>query len=170
MIILSTGINYGFKIHYNIIFMKNKKLIQNVLFLIFFFFLPKISLGIDIFVPEDLPTIQGAIEAAEFGDTIRVRPGGYYERIVIKAGISLVSDNGPDGEKWVNGPGEKQVLQRALQTIIDEAYYSRLFGKFSKRNECPNETRWFYDSPPSYQSGFSCSLQRRTHGRAKSRQ
>jgi len=50
--------------------MKNKKLIQNVLFLIFFFFLPKISLGIDIFVPEDLPNIQVAIEAAEFGDTI----------------------------------------------------------------------------------------------------
>ena len=117
--IVSTGVHYDFKIHHSIIFMKNKKLIQNVLFLLFLFFLPTISLGSDIFVPEDLPTIQEAIEEAEFGDTIRVRPGVYYERIVIKAGVSLVSDNGSEGEKWVNGPGEKMVLQRALQTIID---------------------------------------------------
>jgi len=99
--------------------MKNNNLIQNVLFLLFFFFLPKMILASDIFVPEDLPAIHEAIEAAEFGDTVRVRPGVYYERIVIKAGVFLVSDNGPDGEKWVDGPGEKKVLKRALQTIID---------------------------------------------------
>ncbi|MEW5804062.1 MAG: right-handed parallel beta-helix repeat-containing protein [bacterium] len=75
--------------------------------------------GGDLFVPDDFPTIQEAIDTAEFGDTVRVGPGTYYEKIIIKEGVSLVSDSGPEGETLVDGPGEKKVYQRTLQTIID---------------------------------------------------
>ncbi|MCL6582282.1 MAG: right-handed parallel beta-helix repeat-containing protein [bacterium] len=100
-------------------FTLGKKLPTAFLFFLAFLLVSREGRGRDIFVPEDFPTIQEAIDASEFGDSVRVRPGIYYERVVIKAGISLISDSGPEGERLVKGPGEKQVLQRALQTIID---------------------------------------------------
>jgi len=96
---------------------------KNILFTLFslmlLFSAPECFAGKDLFVPEDFPTIQEAIDASEFGDSVRVRPGIYFERVLIKGGISVVSDNGPEGERLVNGPGEKRVFKRALQTIID---------------------------------------------------
>lgn len=97
---------------------QGKKLIAGIFFLAFSL-AARAGTSRDIFVPEDFPTIQEAIEASEFGDSVRVRPGIYYERVIIREGISLVSDSGPEGERLIKGPGEKQVLQRALKTIID---------------------------------------------------
>jgi parallel beta-helix repeat protein len=45
-------------------------------------------------VPEDHPTIQGAIDKAKEGDTVIVSDGLYKENIVIKAPIVLRSKNG----------------------------------------------------------------------------
>ncbi|MGA1874950.1 MAG: nitrous oxide reductase family maturation protein NosD [bacterium] len=99
--------------------MKGKRFIRKILIFSLFFLFSSQGYGADFFVPDDFPTIQEAIEVAEFGDTVRVRPGVYYERIIIKEGLSLVSDGGPDGERLVKGPGEKQVFLRAMETIID---------------------------------------------------
>lgn len=46
-------------------------------------------------VPDDYPTIQEAIDNANEGDTIFVRNGTYYERIVVNKRVSLVGE-----EKW----------------------------------------------------------------------
>ncbi len=57
--------------------------------------LPSISHAKEIMVPEQHKTIQAAIDAASTGDVILVDPGTYYERLVLKRGITLksVGDN-----------------------------------------------------------------------------
>ncbi len=56
------------------------------------FILPSISHAKEIGVPEQHKTIQAAIDAASAGDVILVDPGTYYERLVLKRGITLKSD------------------------------------------------------------------------------
>jgi len=46
-----------------------------------------------IIVPDDYPTIQQAINAANSGDTIYVRPGTYYENIVVGKTLSIMGEN-----------------------------------------------------------------------------
>ncbi len=75
--------------------------------------------AIELVVPDDFPMISFAMEMAESGDTIIVKPGVYNERIKLKDGVSLVSYAGDDGDELVQGPGRKKVLRRALRTIID---------------------------------------------------
>ncbi len=73
----------------------------------------------ELLVPDDYFSIGEAIEAAFEGDTVLVYPGTYYERIVLKEGVSLVSYAGDDGDEFVEGPGRKKILKRTLRTIID---------------------------------------------------
>ena len=75
--------------------------------------------GMELVVPDDYPMISFAMELAESGDTIVVKPGVYNERVVMKEGVSLVSYAGDDGDQEVPGPGRKKVLKRTLRTIID---------------------------------------------------
>ncbi|NPA94106.1 MAG: DUF1565 domain-containing protein [Thermodesulfobacteria bacterium] len=90
------------------------------LFLLIFILSPvSYSFCAEIFVPDDYPTITDALEMAEAGDTIIVKPGIYRERIKMKAGVNLVSYAGTDGDELVEGPGKRKVLKRALRTIID---------------------------------------------------
>lgn len=50
-----------------------------------------------IYVPDDYSTIQGAIEEADFGDTIIVRPGTYVENVDFSGkSVTLISEQGPD--------------------------------------------------------------------------
>jgi len=77
------------------------------------------ALGMELIVPDDYPMISFAMELAEPGDTIVVKPGVYNERIILKQGVSLVSYDGDDGNEEVPGPGRKKVLKRTLRTIID---------------------------------------------------
>ncbi|HVH49846.1 MAG TPA: hypothetical protein VM760_08230, partial [Sphingomicrobium sp.] len=46
-------------------------------------------------VPQDHATIQQAINASADGDTVRVAPGEYFERLVIARRITLESSDGP---------------------------------------------------------------------------
>ena len=46
-----------------------------------------------IIVPDDYPTIQQAINAANPGDTIFVRAGTYYEHVVINKTVSLIGED-----------------------------------------------------------------------------
>mgnify|MGYP000737020539 CR=1 FL=1 len=48
-----------------------------------------------IYVPDDYPTIQQAIDNASNGDTIKVYDGVYYENLVIDKKITLQSDSTP---------------------------------------------------------------------------
>jgi hypothetical protein len=62
-------------------------------------------------VPRDFKTIQAAIDAAKPGDTVRVEPGTYPERLRLKERVTLQSTG--DGT-----PG-KRGLKRAEATILD---------------------------------------------------
>jgi pectin methylesterase-like acyl-CoA thioesterase len=49
-----------------------------------------------IYVPDDYPTIQDAIDAAEDNDTIIVRDGNYRENIEVNKRLTIRSENGSD--------------------------------------------------------------------------
>ena len=67
-----------------------------------------------IHVPKEHKTIQGAINAANAGDSVVVSPGIYKERLRLKAGVTLRSA-GEDSKGKVG-------LKRAEETIIDGNY------------------------------------------------
>jgi len=76
--------------------------------------------GRKIFVPDDFPAIQAAIDSAKSGDSIIVRPGVYYELLVMKDGVKLTSDASDGGETLSDVAGARLKLpKRALRTIVD---------------------------------------------------
>jgi len=71
-------------------------------------------------VPQDHPTIQAAIDAAKPRDVVVVSAGTYYELLVMKDGVKLVSDNSSAGDELVSVEGARLRLpRRALRTVID---------------------------------------------------
>ena len=59
--------------------------------------IPALAFSATIIVPDDYPTIQGAIDAASNGDTVLVAPGTYMERINFNGkAITLRSEYGPE--------------------------------------------------------------------------
>jgi len=76
--------------------------------------------GRRIGVPESLNSIQAAINAARAGDTVIVSPGTYYELLVMKDGVKLLSDPADGGDEPVKVDGARLRLpRRTLRTIID---------------------------------------------------
>jgi len=71
-------------------------------------------------VPADFKTIQSAIDAAKAGDVVVVKPGTYFELLVMKDGVKLVSDSSGDGDTLVAVEGARLELpRRTLRTILD---------------------------------------------------
>jgi len=71
-------------------------------------------------VPDGFKTIQEAIDAAKPGDIVVVKPGTYYELIVMKDGVKLLSDSTKGGDELVAVEGAHLKLpRRTLRTIID---------------------------------------------------
>jgi hypothetical protein len=54
------------------------------------------TLATELHVPSEYATIQAAVDAASFGDSIRIAPGDYYEQIVIadKGNLTLAGEPG----------------------------------------------------------------------------
>lgn len=68
-------------------------------------------------VPGEFPTIQAAIDAAKSGDVVTVEPGTWFEQLVMKDGVKLVSVG---SDEPVAVPGARLRLpRRALETILD---------------------------------------------------
>jgi adenylate cyclase len=85
--------------------------------------------GKRLVVPDDFKTIQGAIDAAKPRDIVVVKPGTYFELLVMKDGIRLVSDAAGGGEEPMAVDGSRLKLpRRTLRTIID--------GSKSKSSTC----------------------------------
>jgi parallel beta-helix repeat protein len=73
-----------------------------------------------IIVPGDYKSIQEAINAARSGDIVLVKPGIYYELLVMKDGVKLVSDSANKGDELTSVKGARLKLpRRTLRTIID---------------------------------------------------
>lgn len=76
--------------------------------------------GKKLIVPGKFKTIQSAIDAAKEGDVVVVKPGTYFELIVMKNGVKLVSDSANGGDEPVSLKGAWLKLpRRSLRTIID---------------------------------------------------
>jgi hypothetical protein len=76
--------------------------------------------GKTITVPDDHKSIQAAINAASSGDIVLVKPGTYYELLVMKDGVKVVSDSADGGDELVPVEGAMLKLpHRTLRTIID---------------------------------------------------
>lgn len=76
--------------------------------------------GQRIMVPNDYKTIQEAINNANSGDTVVVSAGIYYEQLVMKDGVKLVSDPSEQGNELFAVPDAHIKLpKRTLRTIID---------------------------------------------------
>ena len=63
-----------------------------------------LSSGEAVYVPDDFPTIQAAVNATNSGDTIIVRDGSYSENIDVNKGLRICSENGRWCYKLVDGP------------------------------------------------------------------
>lgn len=77
------------------------KTLKNIIITVCFFletiFFAQMSLAATFYVPDDYGTIQSAINAAFSGDTIMVRPGTYYEHLLINdKALILMSTDGPE--------------------------------------------------------------------------
>ena len=77
-----------------------KKVISGIMLTMLFMCLLSVALNIQpvkseprtIIVPDDYPTIQKAIDAANPGDTIYVRRGTYYERVNVTKTVNVVGE------------------------------------------------------------------------------
>jgi parallel beta-helix repeat protein len=68
-----------------------------------------------ILVPDNYPTIQKAIDAAEEGETILVKAGTYREHVVVNKALSLVGENKHD--TIIDGSGIGTVVRLATNNI-----------------------------------------------------
>lgn len=76
--------------------------------------------GKKIRVPDDYKSIQSAIDAAASGDTVVVMAGTYFEQLIMKDGVKLVSDSSDNGDELVAVPNSIIKLpRRTIRTIID---------------------------------------------------
>jgi hypothetical protein len=64
----------------------------------------------DLYVPDDYSSIQRAIDSAQYGNTVIVREGVYYEQITMKEGVDVVADGTVQ---------ERYDFTTANRTIID---------------------------------------------------
>lgn len=80
---------------------------------------PADEAGRTIRVPEDVVSIQAAIEEAESGDTVRVSAGEYKESLIMSDGVSVVGDSADtvilDANRQGNGVTFKDILDRSTR-------------------------------------------------------
>jgi hypothetical protein len=79
-----------------------------ILFIIFF--IPAIGFSATIYVPDDYPTIQDAINASINGDTVIVRPGTYVENIDFMGKATLVSSEKGPSVTIIDGDNKERVV------------------------------------------------------------
>lgn len=76
-----------------------KRVIYGIMLTVFFVSMLVLAFNIRsanatrITVPDNYPTIQAAINHANEGDTVLVRPGVYYERVIVNKSISLIGED-----------------------------------------------------------------------------
>jgi len=83
---------------------------RSSLALILFLSLNAVGFSATYYVPDNFSSIQSAVDAAASGDTIIVRPGIYFENVIIHAkGLTLESEAGPLAT-WIDGGQDGRVV------------------------------------------------------------
>ncbi len=86
--------------------------------------------GEPIIVPDDYPTIQAAIDAANESDTIFVSSGTYYERVTIDKPLTLIGEN--RSNTIIDGNG---TIYACIHTVLTGVHDVCISG-FTIRNGC----------------------------------
>lgn len=106
-----------------------------IIFLIVVIGIPSLGFSNTLFVPDDFPEIQQAMDAAVNGDTIIVRPGTYEENLDFHGkGITVQSETGPLATIIDGG-----MIESVVQFISGETLDSALDG-FTLTNGSGNLT------------------------------
>jgi parallel beta-helix repeat protein len=79
-----------------------------------------------IIVPDNYPTIQAAINAANNGDKIFVRNGTYYENVVVNKAVSLVGDKAET--TTIEGKGVGSVVELTVDNVTVAGFVIRNSG------------------------------------------
>ncbi len=79
--------------------------------------------GITIHVPGDAMTIQAGIDSADYGDTILVSAGTYYENITYEGmNVVIISESGPE-QTIISGVDSNTVVlfvnQETRSAVLD---------------------------------------------------
>ena len=97
----------------------------------------------DIVVPDDYPSIQGAINHADIGSTIYVKPGVYYENVIVYKPVRVVGE-GRD-VVFVDGKGRGNVFYISADNVEITGFTIR------------NSSKGFTDSIPSFSDDTRCN-------------
>ncbi len=120
-----------------------------------------VALTEELIVPDDFFSIEEAMEFAQSGDNVIVMPGTYYERIIVKEGVNLLSYEGENGNELVDGPGQQQIFRRTLQTVIDGSKIEEpgYLISFPLSTTSPMKVDGFtFQNMPKYVSGIKLFL------------
>ena len=79
-----------------------------------------------IIVPDNYPTIQGAINAASPGDTIYVRSGIYYENVVVNKTVWLIGENRRN--TVIDATGKGTVVNLEANSVVIKEFTIRNSG------------------------------------------
>lgn len=79
-------------------------------------------------VPDDYPTIQGAINAAIPGDTIYVHNGTYHENVVVNKTVSLIGEN--KSNTIIDGGGMGIVVNVTSNNVVITKFTVRNSGHY----------------------------------------
>jgi len=79
-----------------------------------------------ITVPDDYPTIQEAINAANPGDTVYVKAGTYYENVIVNKPIALIGEN--RSTTIIDGGGIRHVISLMADNVNISGFNIRNSG------------------------------------------
>ena len=83
-----------------------------------------------IYVPDDYPTIQNAIDNANHGDTIVVRDGTYIENIIVDKTLVILSENGYSSCTIKQADSNKNIITLMDDYITIKGF--KIFGTIDK--------------------------------------
>jgi len=90
-------------------------------FVFFLGFLPS-AIAATIYVPDDYPTIQAAVDAATSGDTIVVRAGTYVENIVVDKSLTIRSERGSANTKVIAASSSAPVFKLTANSTVVQGF------------------------------------------------
>ncbi|NMO13698.1 hypothetical protein HPC49_28570 [Pyxidicoccus fallax] len=95
-----------------------------------------------LIVPKQYPTIQAAVDAAEYGDTIHVAPGIYTEHLRLKSGIRLSSLGAPYTFLDAKGASRNLIDFTGATDVIISGFTFRNVGSDTHCVMNSDLTRW----------------------------
>lgn len=117
------------------------------------------SCGVPINVPQDVSSIQTALNSACSGDIVYVGSGTYYENISIpRSGITLKGAPGTTAETVIVNGGEKGhvVFAKGIQNFTIDGFTLRNASQYNNENcltEMPCSAGIYFVAPPNYDAG-----------------